>query len=1504
MTIRQSLAALNPVDEQTLDHNSQTEKGLHSPQRGFLCEGVERLTSLEESPALADMLLGAEMEVYRDLGIRCYTEAGDLKRALKYLSIGLELAPDDPVGRFHRSIVLQRLGQYAEASHDLVRLTRTFPNHHRGWRRLGQLRRFGLDDLAGALEAFQNALRLRSRDAQVLRGLAAVCHRLRDIEAAGEHHRRLLALPDHTADDVRAYAMFLLREHGEAARACQLLLQVIGTDPPSHDQAGELVETVERLLPCRSEDDRTLVLDVGRRLTMVPGHDDRRTAAIVGLLASGGEIERALEHADRALSVLGRTETLRMVRAALGLNRACALFEAGQTELALDDFHYAIELRAGKRSRGAIAAFSQTVETGAPARIVVALNDHLAPGAAAQCIRDLVALDQQSGPTMLRLLNAGPAATAHALMLNAYSTMLSALSVKSWELMLAAAIRNFQTAPLRERVALLRDVANLLTQLDVPGTLAKPLPSLPGLRRQVRTAQIAALVALGQRDGAVVQLRRWLAMEPANIQALRLLADTLPDAARDPDLETLCLRALESDATASEGAALLARFGRADTALASLCRRVQTKPTAKSVSLVGRLAAYLDQPGPARACYSMLLSDQMLRERLAPQVMAEAQLALGHSDDALETLRMAAAADPGCGLAHVGALLHMGQVEAADAAFSVLIEQLAAAEEPDWPMVGQLLAQGLQLEVLLKNMGRDLAALVQLEKWLWPRADAALARQLTTKARAPVLAAVERLVRLLTYCGLGDGGARMLAERIEVLATTPEEAMIFARCLNAAYRPEARVFAERAVAALLRRSPELTASETAADHLPSGGNVILAMEAADALADESGLRRFAALGAAVLQEAIASGNSGTAAMVRLAVRLGTLSSHHHALALGALEGALETLPNDIALLRARQTLLQATGRSAVSMAERACALKPLDASAHAALAGLRFAEGELDGARAALAVAERVARHELRSDLSNAAAQSQLAKIESERQTGDFWAETSVIFQRAAVRRAGKLRGVVVMSSYGCLMSTCLAALPLAELRQRGYEVVFLSADGPALEPTGDSGLDAFRGIFINGNLGLKSVEIHRRDTFFDWSVDWPNRRVEALGMNFYQPLYEQIGRILRRYRFDLNAPGVQRHLDTAIRGLDRALHVCEGLRDEVAARGIPVRFVTANWQYPPYAAYRLWCDEIGHRHDMQFVAVGPGYENYYSNLGSRFGQSCAMVNMTVHRKTRAPYIAVESEFNSWYDAARAHGQTFEDEARAWVQTKRSRAEGDSPETNAVVERVERHRAAGGKVVGLFGKIVYDLTVPYTGGPAHRDMADFLNHAIVSAAAAPDTLLLVKPHPHELRWEIAGKPNEYFLDMIDVPVPDNVILLGHRWFNMLDMISLIDLGVLWNGTTGLELGASGIPVVMCDDWGINDYPVGHRAPRDRDDFARIVRDPGSVTMDPDHRYRCAALLKYMSTEHVMRPYPYAQRGILNVSVGAPVWNRKEVERYFANGDLHVQALADRLLLSA
>ena len=86
----------------------------------------------------------------------------------------------------------------------------------------------------------------------------------------------------------------------------------------------------------------------------------------------------------------------------------------------------------------------------------------------------------------------------------------------------------------------------------------------------------------------------------------------------------------------------------------------------------------------------------------------------------------------------------------------------------------------------------------------------------------------------------------------------------------------------------------------------------------------------------------------------------------------------------------------------------------------------------------------------------------------------------------------------------------------------------------------------------------------------------------------------------------------------------------------------------------------------------------------------------------------------------------------------------------------------------------------------------HADLKDWLHHSI-EAVRGTDTMLLIKPHPHELNEQIATYLNEYFTDLIDVELPENVVVLGHRWFDIQALKRFVDLGVIYNGTTAIEL---------------------------------------------------------------------------------------------------------------
>ena len=111
---------------------------------------------------------------------------------------------------------------------------------------------------------------------------------------------------------------------------------------------------------------------------------------------------------------------------------------------------------------------------------------------------------------------------------------------------------------------------------------------------------------------------------------------------------------------------------------------------------------------------------------------------------------------------------------------------------------------------------------------------------------------------------------------------------------------------------------------------------------------------------------------------------------------------------------------------------------------------------------------------------------------------------------------------------------------------------------------------------------------------------------------------------------------------------------------------------------------------------------------------------------------------------------------------------------------------------------------VCDSGVPFDGGPIHKKYERMDKSHNSKTVEGSNTLLLIKPHPHEFKETIACYLNEYFFDLIDNidELPEN-ILLGHKWFDIHMLEEFLDFGLIYNGTTSVELGVLGIPSVLC-----------------------------------------------------------------------------------------------------
>lgn len=507
----------------------------------------------------------------------------------------------------------------------------------------------------------------------------------------------------------------------------------------------------------------------------------------------------------------------------------------------------------------------------------------------------------------------------------------------------------------------------------------------------------------------------------------------------------------------------------------------------------------------------------------------------------------------------------------------------------------------------------------------------------------------------------------------------------------------------------------------------------------------------------------------------------------------------------------------------------------------------------------------------------------------------------------ARVPVAQPTRGLVAILSQRSPFILMWSLLAACEMRRRGYETVFLDAPAVSIARPDDPELAALDGLV--DPTGRRLVGEPPAETSHpDWVIDPAARSIERQGYDLHQPVVERIATVQRRYRV---VPGIQADAvrEDAMLRADVAITVCDRLADLVSRRlaasgsvggrqpRFEVRIFSLMTHYAPACIYKQFCARVAPELPIEYVEFNVGYEQYKSNRTDEAARSVSVANLTRNADQRISIHTTERAFADWLARNADVAKAAAAEAEGILALDRSKRE-HSPEAAAVHDRILAHRAGGGRVVCLLGKITYDIAIEQEGGPAHVDMVDWLNHSIDCVRGHDDVLLLIKPHPYEIVPEIAD-PTERFTDLIEVAVPANCVVLEHRWFNLAELMPLVDLVSIWHGTATLEVLAQGVPLVVGATWGIKDHPISVIAPHDRDDYRAILVSHEPRTVGDDVRRRARMLIAHLVSEDVIVPYPYGNLfGLRAAASRRWGWNHEAVERWFAEGDPHTAYLAD------
>jgi hypothetical protein len=510
------------------------------------------------------------------------------------------------------------------------------------------------------------------------------------------------------------------------------------------------------------------------------------------------------------------------------------------------------------------------------------------------------------------------------------------------------------------------------------------------------------------------------------------------------------------------------------------------------------------------------------------------------------------------------------------------------------------------------------------------------------------------------------------------------------------------------------------------------------------------------------------------------------------------------------------------------------------------------------------------------------------AKVEEEIRKIEFCQESSSILN--SVPQPALPKGVIFLASQTCFNTLAMMIPSLVELKKKGYAVVNLIEGMTEHQPTGLDFVDQFFGIVP---LRLSFFEFKS-----EWEIDWPSKKVKARNINFYQGFYESLSVYSRRFHVDINAPLINRAFREKLIRADTCLHVCEKIFSEVVSRGIPASFVSGNSHVTPFSIFRDYARHKNHPL-LNFVNCNVAYESYFSNLGSKFANTMCVTDMTLYPTIRAPFMARKDQFERWYEINQNNPE-FIDKAKALIHVNRVGSTTNAKELE-IIEFLKLQKALGKKIICAFGKVPVDLNVPYDGGPAHTDMADWISHTVDICGKSNEIILLVKPHPHELRPEIALDLVESFHDLISVEVPDNVRLLGHKDINGHALAPYLDLAILYNGSSGLELAAQGIPVMMASHFGKHDYPVDLNYPDSRDHYRDYILAKNYNAPCEEVRKKAAFLICYLGTDEISILNQYSLRQLTNDKIGVPRWRKEKVNSFLENGDPKMKLIADRIV---
>ena len=402
-----------------------------------------------------------------------------------------------------------------------------------------------------------------------------------------------------------------------------------------------------------------------------------------------------------------------------------------------------------------------------------------------------------------------------------------------------------------------------------------------------------------------------------------------------------------------------------------------------------------------------------------------------------------------------------------------------------------------------------------------------------------------------------------------------------------------------------------------------------------------------------------------------------------------------------------------------------------------------------------------------------------------------------------------------------------------------------------------------------------------------DWLIDFKEKKAVYNGINYWHGIQEHVRIGTRSYELSFDSKKIQNEFLYRLKTLDQSLSKIEFILSEIP-HDMPIRLLMDNPHTTPSSGLRLYIENSQHN-DISFVEYTNAYETYGKKISTNYSQRIVVDNLTKNNTS----FARMGNLNKFIEWKKNNKINESDEIKHQTHTLNSKQK-------VFLNKLSTHKKNNKKIYCLIGKTVFDFTDRQDEGCVHKSFHHWLNDTIKYCSTLNDVILLVKPHPHEEQDNVVLFSHTTLKDLVEKSYT-NTIILNADFIPMSELISFLDLGILWSGTSVAELAASGINVVTCNKTCEKEIPIGSYVPSSLDQYHQFLNTPYYVNSKEELINNGKFYLRYLDSNSLSLPFRYTSRPISNKNIWPNHLFDEDFEDYFDGKNEVVSKLFSRVI---